>query len=192
MEQLRDFLNRMNPGSVEETTHIERLLSEVWEDLDGDNGGMAGHKLIGRMESVEWNSPVLTFLIERHGATVLSSTRAELQRWTVNVDRQTATCEQTGHRQMSPIARRVDVGSIADEIADRILVGDADERLSWLGDEHVRVEVSKIFPAHSGYKQTVQGRRQRFRNALIAKLNPSGWTHRDRNTFGRTTRLFEI
>jgi hypothetical protein len=184
--RLREYLNRTQPGPVEDTTHLECLLAEVWDHFDSDDGGMTGQKLIGRMESVEWHSPILSFSIERQGGTVLGSTRAECQQWTVNLDRQTSTCERSGHRQLEPMAKRVDVNSIADEIADRILVGNADERLTWLDDEHVRVEVGKVFPGHSGFKQTIQGRRQRFRKALIAKLNPRGWTHRGGNTFGRT------
>ena len=167
MDELKDYLNSLEPGPVEETTHLERLLAEVWDDLGGDNGGMAGHKLIGRMEDVQWNPPLLTFVIERHGGTVLGSTRAELQRWTVDLDRQTATCQRTGHRQLSPMAKRVDVGSIADQIASRIVGGEADDRLTWLKDGRVRVEMGRIFPAQSGYKQTVQGRRRRLREALI-------------------------
>ena len=170
MDESRNYLNTLEPGPVEETTHLERLLAEVWDDLGGDNGGMAGHKLIRRMVRVEWHRPILTFLIERHGGTVLGSTKAELQRWTVHLDRQTATCERTGHRQLSPMARRVDVGPIADEIARKIASGEADDQLSWLGDGRVRVEVSKIFPAQSGYKQTVQCRRMRLREALIERL----------------------
>ena len=170
MDESRNYLNTLEPGPVEETTHLERLLAEVWDDLGGDNGGMAGHKLIRRMAGVEWHRPILTFLIERHGGTVLGSTKAELQRWTVHLDRQTATCERTGHRQLSPMARRVDVGPIADEIARKIASGEADDQLSWLGDGRVRVEVSKIFPAQSGYKQTVQCRRMRLREALIERL----------------------
>ena len=145
---------------------------------------MAGHKLIGRMEHVEWHPPLLTFVIERHGGTVLGSTRAELQRWTVDLDRKTATCERTGHRQLSPMAKRVDVGSIADEVADKIVSGEADDRLHWLKDGRVRVEMGRIFPERSGYKQTVQGRRRRLREALIERLSPMGWTHLGRNTFG--------
>ena len=98
------------------------------------------------------------------------STRAELQRWSVDLDRGTATCERIGHRQLSPMERRVDVKSIADDVARKITNGEADERLSWLGDGRVRVEVGKIFPERSGYKQTVQGRRQRLREALIDRL----------------------
>ena len=146
---------------------------------------MAGHKLIRRMERVEWHRPILTFLIERHGGTVLGSTRAELQPWSVDLDRGTATCERTGHRQLSPMARRVDVGPIADEVAGRIVVGKSDDRLSWLGDGRVRVELGRIFPERSGYKQTVQGRRQRLREALIERLTTKGWAHLGRSTFGQ-------
>ena len=133
MDELRDYLNRLEPGPVEETTHLERLLAEVWDDLSGDNGGMAVYKrFIRRMEQVEWHRPILTFLIERHGGTVLGSTRAELQRWTVDLDRQTATCERTGHRQLSPMERRVDVVSIADDVARKITHGEAEFFLNFL------------------------------------------------------------
>ena len=82
------------------------------------------------------------------------------------------------------MARRVDVGPIADEIARKIASGEADDQLSWLGDGSVRVELGRIFPERSGYKQTVQGRRQRLREALIERLTTKGWAHLGRNTFG--------
>ena len=47
---------------------------------------------LGRMEKVEWQPPYLTFSIERHGATVKGSTRAELQNWQVD----------TSHRSLNP------------------------------------------------------------------------------------------
>ena len=137
------------------------------------------------MEAVEWHPPVLTFVIERHGGTVLGSTRAELQRWTVDLDHRIATCEQSGHRQLSQMASRVDVEPIGEEVADRIVTGEADDRLTWLGDGRVRVEVGKIFAQGSGYDQTVQGRRRRLREALIERLSPRGWVHLGRNTFGQ-------
>ena len=185
MDELRNYLNTLEPGPVEETTHLERLLAEVWDDLGGDNGGMAGHKLIRRMEQVEWHRPILTFLIERHGGTVLGSTRAELQRWSVHLDRGTATCVRVSSRQLLPLAERVDVGPIADEVAHMIAGGEADDRLRWLGDGRVRVVMVRIFPERSGYKRTVQGRRRRLREALIERLGPRGWGHLGRNTFGQ-------
>ena len=101
MDDLRIYVKNLDAGHVEETTQLELLLAEVWDDLGGDSGGIAGHKLIRRMEHVEWHPPLLTFVIERHGGTVLGSIRAEVQRWTVDLDRQTATCERAGHRQLS-------------------------------------------------------------------------------------------
>jgi hypothetical protein len=182
---LREYLNGLGPGPHDGTTDLERLLVKVWDMLGGDESGMTGQKLVGRIEHVEWYPPMLSFLIERHGGTVLGSTRAGVQRWSVDLDRQTATCKLSGHRQVCPMARRVDVGPIADEIAESILVGEADERLTWLGEGLVRVEAGKIVPANSGYKQTIQGRRQRVKEAVIERLTGSGWNHLGRNTFGR-------
>jgi len=142
---------------------------------------------MGSMEAVQWNPPLLTFTVERHGGTVLGSTRAELQQWTIDLDRMTATCERKRHRQLHPMAKRIDVSSIADDVAQSILDGVTDDRLRWLGDGRVQIQVSKIYPGGSGFKQTVQGRRRRFRKALIEKLSPSGWAHLGRNTYGKTS-----
>jgi hypothetical protein len=188
MKELTGYLMSLNPGPVEQTSHLERLLTRVWDDLvGGDEAGMAGYKLIGRMERVEWNPPVLTFVVERHGGTVLGSTRAELERWTLDLDSQTATCERTGHRQLSSMAKRLDVGYIADEIAVKIEGGEADDRIRWLPDGRVLVQMGKIFPRGSGFQQTVQARRKRLRGALIVRLSPRGWSHIGRNTFERIT-----
>jgi hypothetical protein len=188
MDKLMDHLKSLDPGLVKVTTHLERSLAEVWDDLDGGNeAGMTGHKLVGQMEQVEWSPPKLIFVIERHGGTVLGSIRADLQRWTVDLEQRTATCERTGHRQLSPMAKRIDVEPIADEIAGMILSGEPDDRLVWLPDGRVRVEMGKIFPEGSGYKQTVQGRRTRLRRALIDRLSTRGWVHLGRNRFGQTS-----
>jgi hypothetical protein len=185
MRELTGYLKNLGHGPVEHTDRLERLLAKVWGDLGGDQAGMTGDKLIGRMEQAEWTPPKLSFSIERHGGTVLGSTRAELQRWTIDLDSQTATCERTGHRQSSPMAKRVDVEPIAEEIAEKIVNGQPDDRLRWLGDGSVRVQMGKIFPDRSGFRPTVQGRRRRLRDALIERLNPMGWVHLGRNTFGR-------
>ena len=85
MEELKDYLRTIEPGRIARTGDLDRHLAEVWDDLGGDDGGMAGCKLIGRMERVEWHPPVLAFTIERHGGTAIGSTRAELQRWSVKI-----------------------------------------------------------------------------------------------------------
>jgi hypothetical protein len=186
MDELTGYLKSLEPGPLEQRSDLERLLARAWDDLDGgDEAGMVGRKLIGRMERVEWQPPRLSFVIERHGGTVQGSSRAELQRWTVKLDQKTATCERTRHRQLSPMAKRVDVELIADEIAEKIMGGEADDRLDWLGDGRVRVEIGSIFPKGSGCRQTIEGRRRWLREALIERLSTKGWVHLGGSTFGR-------
>lgn len=183
MDELRQYLSGQKPGPLNVTSEIERLLAGVWDDLGGDGGGMAGCKLISRMEQVEWHPPALTFRIERHGGTVLGSTRAEMQRWSVDLDSRTATLERTSHRQLSPTAGRVDVAPIAAEIAELIVGSVIDERLQWNGYGRVRVLMGYIFPQGSGFKQTVQGRRRRLRESLIEALGKMGWEHLGGSSF---------
>jgi hypothetical protein len=67
----------------ENVTDLDRLLAASWDEFTGDAGGMEGDKLLGRIEDVTWQPPKFTFTIERHGGTLMGSTRAELQDWEV-------------------------------------------------------------------------------------------------------------
>lgn len=51
---------------------------------------MEPYKLIGRMESVTWTPPILTFRIERHSGTVNGSVYAEMQCWDVDCEQMSA------------------------------------------------------------------------------------------------------
>src|SRR5690348_3540304 len=87
-DDLRRLLDRY--GTTREADLV-RELERVWYDLHSSSDEkMATHKL-SRLEQPEWNPPCLTFAIERHGGTVLGSTRAELQWWIVDLDAGTAT-----------------------------------------------------------------------------------------------------
>ena len=69
---------------------------------------------LNRMEKAEWQPPILSFVVERHGGTALGSTRADLQHWTVNVETKEANCHIAGHRQLEPMQPRMDVKPLAD------------------------------------------------------------------------------
>ncbi len=183
MEHLKNYLAGVRPGEIENTADVERLVSHSWPDLHGDDGGMAGDKLLNRMESVIWEPPNLKFVIERHGGTVMGSTRAELQHWVVDVDKKTATLEKVGHRQLYPMAPRTYIAPIVEEIATKVVNGQEDKRIRREGHDRVRISTHHVFPEGSAVKMTVQCRRKRFRAALIERLAQEGWIDAGRGLF---------
>lgn len=186
LDLLLDFLSGVSIGPVVESRTLARLLADVWDSFRGsDEEGMTGRRLIGRMESVEWKPPVLTFVIERHGGTVRGSTHGELHRWSVDLESRTASCETGRFRQLRPLAKRILAEPIATEIAGLIIEGKGDARLKWYGDAKVRVEMGHIFPTKSGFKRTIEGRRKRLQKILQGTLATKGWQHRGRNVFER-------
>ena len=78
---------------------------------------------------------------------------------------------------------RLNVGPLAQEIAELIVAGRHDERLKWNTDGRVRVLIGKIFPEASAVKQTREGRRRRFREALTQILATHGWHEVTANTY---------
>ena len=177
-------MKRTPGGPVENLAEIESLLAESWRDLKGDEGGMADYKLIGRMEDVTWKPPLLNFSIERHGAIVGGgSTRAEIQDWQVNVETGAAMLVGSGRRQIYPMAKRLDVGPLADQLASLIIQGERSEYLKWNKDGTVYVRFRKLLP--EGFAQTTAGRRKRLKQALSDKLKPHGWKELPkRNSYG--------
>ena len=189
MKTLKEHLESVPPGVVHEANGLDRLLADCWDALEGaSEDGMAGFKLVGRMESVEWQSPILSFAIERHGATVCGSTRAELQHWEMDLDRMTATITKTARRQLEPMADRISVKATSQEIAQAILDGRSDTRLRWDEDGSVQVLANDIYPKGSGYKATVEGRRKRLCKYVDETLAEHGWEKIRWNRFRRHRR----
>ncbi|MBI2806515.1 MAG: hypothetical protein HYX68_16155 [Planctomycetes bacterium] len=183
LTELKNFLGHSTPGEITDTSEIEPLLAVAWNDLAGDFGGMRPDKLFGRMEDVTWTPPLLTFRIERHGATVMGSSRAEMQAWTIDVEKGTACCEAKGYRQLSPRQPPLDVKPLVDEVAAAI-VNHADEpRLKWVDQETVRVKIGLIFSKGSAVKMTLAGRRKRFQMALAERLATKGWVQVGANKY---------
>jgi hypothetical protein len=174
IESIRQHCASLPPGPVADVPTIERRLAAVWDELSGDDGGMEAHKL-SRMENPIWNPPVLTFQIERHGGTVLGSSRAEVQEWTVDLQSMTASVKVAGRRQISPLKPKLDVNSIAADLCSAILTGKQDDRLKWDGTSKVRVLMGKVLPERSAVKATLAYRRKRLRNELTRLLAPEGW-----------------
>ena len=81
LKLIRDRLADEGPDSIppEHVREVEMLLADCWDRLSGGRReGMRGYKLVGRTEDMSWWPPTLTFGLERHGALVNGSTRAEV------------------------------------------------------------------------------------------------------------------
>ena len=134
---------------------------------------------LDRAEDVSWNPPVLSFTIERHGATVHGSSR--LPRWSVDMHQRTARCERGRYRQLLPTAPRLDVKAIAEGVCEAVQQGRSSDCdlvrlgiLVWKSDDEIEVKHGHLVPGE-GYQQTVAGRRRRFRKHLTERMQIIGW-----------------
>jgi hypothetical protein len=182
-QELGELLATIPPGPVPDPADLERLLATCWHGFKSDDGGMTGDKLLGRMEEVVWKPPLLSFTIERHGGTVMGSSRVTLQKWTLNLENKTARCDEARVQQPHARQPRLDVGPLADEVATAILHRQKDGRLQWYKGRLVRVLIDRVLPDGSAVTQTLAGRRKRFREALRERLALVGWEEFGRHCY---------
>ena len=176
MKKIIEYLATVPQGKISNTATLESLLSNHWEEFKGsDLESTEGYKLVGRMEEVYWTPPLLTFKIERHGGTVLGSSRADLHKWTLNLENKTAECKISGYRQLTPRQPNLNVKKIAEEIIPIIISKKLDERIKWYPDGTVRILIGEIIPSYSASQPTVANRRKRFRKAMDELLGNLGW-----------------
>lgn len=183
LKQLRDYLQE-NVRDEHHRDEVGRLLANCWDCFDGTTEtNMRACKLIGRIEEPSWKSPVLEFSIERHGQTMLGSSRAPVYRWRVDLERRVASIVGEARRQLYPMDSRLDVNPIAATLADAIVGGHADPRIVRNNDGSVRLKIGMIIPETN--QQTTQARRKRLRKRLSAILTPHGWKELRPNVYQR-------
>jgi hypothetical protein len=92
----------------------------------------------------------------------------------VNLDKRRAYIVEHRWRQRLPQAARLDIESIVSKAAAAIISHRTEPWLKWNGADEVRVEISLLIPETNA--QTTSARRKRFRDALLRRLGPQGWT----------------
>lgn len=189
VDELREYLARVDPGSVVGSAELKRLLATAWDAFEGsDVGAMAGDKLLTReLEDAAWEPPELSFTIERHGGAAQGSSRAERQRWVLDLARRTASMDSVGWRQLSPSQppfSKEDAARLAEEVVRHVLARADHPALEWKPDGRVRIVVSAIIPPDLP-KQTLQGRRKRLREVLAARMVKAGWQEASSWVYGR-------
>ena len=176
VRNLLNYLKKIPPGPVAEDKKAEllELLARAWYCFSGSTEqGMAKSKL-SRAEDIVWEPPRLCFTIERHRGVVYGGKVAELQRWCVDVQAQTAHWSRSGRRYLSPPEKRWDPRPLAEEIAAVVLDGRDDDRIIWRKDRQAfSVRTSWVIPGE--YNQTRWGRNKRFVAELEKLLGHRGW-----------------
>jgi hypothetical protein len=174
--ELQSLLDDCRPGLVPDPEPIVAGLANCWDSLTGDDEGMTAWKL-DRAEDLAWQPPALSFLIERHGGTVMGSVWAEVQRWRVDLDSGTAHCQRDYGKRLVGIRQpRLNVIPLAEEVVGKVVAREDDPRLHWLdGKSRVCVLVGKIIPERSCCRETLTARRKRLRSALLEKMTAAGW-----------------
>jgi len=174
-QRLLDYVDGLTPGKVNDDGTLAGLLTDCWDEIGGLDAESTTAEKLRRIEELEWHPPEISFVIERHGGMVMGSTRADLHRWSVDVDMKRAGCDPSGYRQLKPMDKPFRAKEAAEEIIAAMEEGRDDPRLKWLkGRIEVRVTLSKSIPA-SRPKQTAQGRTKRLREELIRLAPAHGW-----------------
>lgn len=183
LEELRAHLAGLPPGLIEDRDQLLRRLQPAWGSFAGGSSeAMAAYKL-DRLEDPGWAPPRLSFVVERHGGTVMGSTRAELQYWRVDLDTAEATASEGGWRQVRPKSPPLNVSPLADRVAESVLSGVDDDWLQWSADRSkVGVRIGRVIPA-DGPRETLEGRRRRLRVAVKERLAAGGWVETSANRF---------
>lgn len=107
------------------------------------------------MENTSWDPPILHFEIERHGAAARGSVYAEIQYWSVDVEKGEASFEVGSERRV--VGKKnppLDVAPIAKRIYELIATATRHEWLQWNGITEVKILVGKVLPAEQTPQQT--------------------------------------
>ena len=180
---VRNLLSGIQAGRlpVDLEAQVKNLLAGCWAELTESNETRMEPRKVNRGEDWAWNPPVLSFTIARHGGTVLGSTRARLQHWEVNLDEGTTHQAESGFRQVTPTAPRVneaDLREIARRVCEAVQNGPHGSPTSlpikWRSDTEVIIKPASLIP-NDGFQQTIQGRRTRVKKILNDEMATIGW-----------------
>jgi hypothetical protein len=181
LESLRSLLIQAIAGPLPEQTVLVVLehLEAIWHQLGGATATEMAARKLERATDWVWDPPVLSFTIVRHGAAVAGgSKKGERQRWQVDLAQGTATVSPTGFVLLEQRSPPFDADSPAERIAWIVQTGPnpeaADEGITWLADDQVRIRLRAFVPT-DGPSQTVTGRVRRLREATTSRLDKLGW-----------------
>lgn len=195
LDTLRQFLSQIPAGDLSGDIGEQaiKLLQNCWGDLAGAGiEATRGYKL-KRAEGLTWQSPSLSFKLERHGGTCMGSTRAEIHAWVVDVEKAVAEMSIAGRRQLYPMDApftKKRAQERAAEILNLIQGGMKDDTLKWHADGSVTLILNRSVEAK--FESTRKNRVKILLRQLLPMLEENGW-HRmesgSRYRFGKAEQL---
>lgn len=181
MHLLEKELANRPPGLLKgDNSRVLQLLVEGWGYLTVSEKNNGGAKKLLRAENLRWDPPILRFDLERHGGTVLGSSRAGLHKYTLDLDSGKAEVDTRHFRQLTPRARPF-TAKIATNIAyDVISAANGattdDERFKVDEDGYIVLNLSACLGDLLGSnEQTRAGRRKKLKNAISEVAEADGW-----------------
>jgi len=177
MQELRNFLASLPPGSIAAPSHLERILASSCHDFEYSNqeNMKAGELKNREIEEVEWKPPILSFTIQRYRVTLLGSATSERQRWEVNVVTKEALCYKAGSERANPSQPPPNVEPIVEEDVRLIKNHQKTEWLKWQNDGSVHVVMGKVFPVSTNLNKHLSRQRERVRAKVDESLTTAGW-----------------
>lgn len=180
MQKITDILKYVEPLEdgilkADEEKHIIELLQDGgWDELGGNCVEKTTSDKLYRAENMRLEKPYIKFDLERHGGYVNGSTRSDLHRWKIDLEKGTAGIESRSYRQTEPRDKNYNAKQHADEVSKEILNREDKEYLLWnVSKTECSIRISLLIP--ETVKQTTIGRRKRFRESLKNILESKGW-----------------
>lgn len=187
MERLRRFLSSISEGSLnaDQVSHLIPLLRNVWGEINNNDTTGLDARRLDRIVNVRWHSPNLTFEIERHGQTMLGSTMADVHTWEVNTEEAGANLVGSRVRRVMAQDEPFKPVLVVQELKDSIVKGRKDFRLEYKNAQKtlVKILVGKVVTASN--KQTLVGRRKRFRAEMQKQMAEIGWKEKSVHLYER-------
>lgn len=176
MERLQQFLQKIPAGTIfaERQPDLWGVLYNTWDEIEGSAEGKMTKDKIYRAKTMEWSPPILSFVVDRHGAFVQGSSKEELVGWDIDVSTGKAVSYAKGYRQLRPQQKILDVKVLVTDIVTALSSGLDHAAFTRKSDAEIEVHVGVIIP-DVWPKQTVAGRRKRFRTELVKMMAIHGW-----------------
>lgn len=188
-KRMARLLETLGSGDLEEATR--QALADCWEQFKGHGeSAMAAYKL-DRAGAFTWEWPILEFTIERHGAIVGGgSSRAELQRWRLDLEKRSADVISLSHRQVRTMAPALQFDKVVSELIDALRDRGQATWLRWdeaggvtvvISQLRVRAETLQKNPSRS--KATTDSRTLQLREVAKREMVALGWRFAGRNHY---------